>query len=93
MTPEERRIVSSLTSAQVESIDRALLQNTTSNWRKVARIVGFTMIENGSVFAGVPDGYYAERIRKMVSSGVLEAQGELSAMRFCEVRTSKIGGA
>ena len=35
---------------------------------------------------GIPDSYYAQRIQKLVNDGLLVSQGNLSYMRFSEVR-------
>jgi hypothetical protein len=35
---------------------------------------------------GVPDMYYAERVRILVRRGLLESQCNLAAMRYSEVR-------
>jgi hypothetical protein len=85
LTPEEKVRVAQLNDDQVRAIDEALLSNTCSNWRKVARVVGTTMmgIEN---LGGIPDLYYAHRVRKLVEAGRLESQGNLSCMGIGEVR-------
>jgi len=43
--------------------------------------------------AGIPDVYYSQRVQALVASGNLEAQGNLSCMRFSEVRLSSIEAA
>ena len=35
---------------------------------------------------GIPDVFYAQRVRKLVEDGHLEAQGNLAYMRYSEVR-------
>ncbi len=68
-------------------IDKALLANCGQRWRKVAAIVGFTITdENLQRFDGVPDIYYAQRVRAFVESGDLESSGNLDYMRYSEVR-------
>jgi len=37
---------------------------------------------------GIPDIYYANRVRALVEAGRLESQGNLDYMRFSEVRLS-----
>jgi hypothetical protein len=82
-----------LTSEQIRAIDLALLSNVVTQWRKVAQVVGTTMSELQSRVGGIPDIYYAERVRELVRNGVVEAQGNLHAMRFGEVRKCAISGA
>ena len=86
LTPEQLKLVGQLTEAEVEAIDNALLANASEMWRKVARIVGTTMMELPCRIEGVPDVYYSQRIKSLVEVGLLESQGDLSHMRYSEVR-------
>lgn len=38
---------------------------------------------------GIPDVFYAQRVRTLVERGVLEAADDLSRMRYCEVRKAR----
>jgi hypothetical protein len=38
---------------------------------------------------GIPDLFYAQRIRHLIASGQLESQGNTTSMRFSEVRLAK----
>jgi len=82
---EERRRVAELTPAQLRAIDGALLKLAHVEWRKVAYVVGFAMT-NADRTLGIPDIYYAQRVRLLVEQGKLEAQGFLDRMRCSEVR-------
>ena len=86
MTQEQRRLTSALLSKDIQGIDETLLFNITGTWRKVARVVGMTMSEQGHRVPGIPDVYYAERVRQLVNLGCVEARGNLHSMRFSEVR-------
>jgi hypothetical protein len=86
MTAEQEALVASLSAAEIEAIDRALLGNTLERWRKVAMVVGKTMMELEERRAGIPDTFYARRVRHLVETGSLESQGNLAYMRFSEVR-------
>jgi hypothetical protein len=86
LTDAERVLVASLTAKAVLAIDQALLRNASAQWRKVARIVGTTMSSPSSSLHGIPDAYYAERVRELVRRGLLESQGDLTRMRYSEVR-------
>ena len=79
-------LVKQLTADEVKTIDHALFSNTSSKWRKVARVVGTTMMELPCRVEGVPDIYYSQRVKYLVSEGLLESQGDLSCMRHSEVR-------
>ncbi|WEK97612.1 DUF3658 domain-containing protein [Xanthomonas oryzae] len=41
-------------------------------------------------YCDIPDIFYAQRIRYLVSAGHLEASGNLNRMRFSEVRLSRL---
>ena len=87
LTAEQQAIVSALTDEQVAEIDRALLANCIERRRKVAAVVGRTMTDQFmDRFEGVPDIYYAARIRALVERGQLESFGDLGYMRYSEVR-------
>ncbi len=86
LTPEQLKLVEELTDTEVQAIDDALLANTCDQWRKVARVVGTTMMELPCRVEGVPDVYYSQRVQTLVRDGLLESQGNLSYMRYSEVR-------
>lgn len=86
MTPDQIELVEQLSSEEIQAIDSALLANCCDRWRKVARVVGTTMKELPSRVEGIPDIYYSQRVRKLVEAGLLESQGNLSSMRYSEVR-------
>ena len=86
LTNAQLELIGRLTDAQLQSIDGALLANTGSHWRKVARVVGAVMLELPDRIEGIPDVYYAERIKLLVAEGKLVAQGDLSCMRASEIK-------
>ena len=86
LTPQEKAKVAQLTERELEAIDEALISNTYDRWRKVAMVVGLTMRQLESRVRGIPDSFYAQRVRRLVESGRLESQGNLEYMRFSEVR-------
>jgi len=86
LTEKEKDLVATLTSDDLEQIDRHLLSHATPYWRKVALLVGLTMMELPNRVKGIPDIFYAQRVRKLVEDGYLESQGNLKSMRFSEVR-------
>lgn len=85
LTPEQKRMVDQVSETDIRKIDQALLSNASYDWCQVARIVTTTMIEldNGM---GLPNIYFAERIKHLVREGMLESKGDLTRMRFSEVR-------
>jgi len=86
LTPEQESLVSQLTEQDLQRIDEALLSQAGDHWRKVAAVVGFTMSRLPYIPQGIPDVFYARRVRKLVRAGKLEADGNLAYMCFSEVR-------
>ena len=86
LTEQEHQLAKRFSKAELAAIDNALLAHTCGSWRKVARVVGTTMLELPARVSGVSDVFYAHRIRQLVALGLLEAQGDLSRMRASEVR-------
>jgi len=89
LTAAENASVAQLTETDLREIDDALLSNATTEWRKVAMIVGLTMSqlqERGQRVSGIPDVFYAQRVQRLVEVKRLEAAGNLAYMRFSEVR-------
>lgn len=77
--------IADLSLNQIQAMDAALLAAADIRWRKVAFLVATAM--NGPAHVpGIPDVYYAQRVRALVANGSLTAQGFLSRMRYSEVR-------
>jgi Protein of unknown function len=86
LTRQEKELVAKLSREMIEEIDMLLLSHAQHNWRKVAMLVGLTMMDLKNRPRGIPDIFYAQRVRKLVEEGRLESQGNLQYMRFSEVR-------
>jgi len=86
LTNEQSARVAQLTEAEINTVDEMLLANTSRDWRKVARVVATTLPELQNHLEGIPDVFYTQRIRRLVENGALESQGDLSRMRYSEVR-------
>lgn len=86
LTAQEEALVASLSAGDIREIDLALIENTHDRWRKVAMVVGKTMGDLENRRSGIPDTFYAGRVRQLVADGSLESQGNLAYMRFSEVR-------
>jgi uncharacterized protein DUF3658 len=86
LSPQQDELVQSLSAQSVEKIDAVLLSQVTWRWRKVAMIVGLAMGALEDRVEGIPDIYYAQRVKLLVARGALEAQGDLARMGYCEVR-------
>jgi hypothetical protein len=86
LTKQQIELVNKLNEIDIKRIDKTLLSNACKNWRKVARVVGTTMLELSEHMPGIPDVYYAQRIQYLVNKGKLESEGNLAYMRYSEVR-------
>jgi len=86
LSPEEASAFAQLTNNQIASIDDAILSCASPHWQKVARMV--SLIEDKLVTKYPQFSYalYVERIRLLAEQERLESQGDLSFMRFSEVR-------
>ncbi|WP_340568575.1 DUF3658 domain-containing protein [Stenotrophomonas sp. G106K1] len=87
LTDEQRHRIAALTDEDIAWIDQQLLSHCDGQFRNVAYVVGTAMSLDPKRQPGIPDVFYAGRVRKLVERGVLEAVGDLSRMRYCEVRS------
>jgi hypothetical protein len=85
-TAQQLAQIRALTEKQLDRIDVVLHSNVKEQWRKVAMIVALTIEELENECPGIPDVYYAQRLKLLVGSGRLESLGDLSRMRYSEVR-------
>jgi chaperonin cofactor prefoldin len=92
LSSEQQARVRRLSATEIEEIDQALLEDACDQWRKVARIVGTALGKVRGRIPGVPDLFYAQRVRHLVAIGRLESQGNLAFMRFSEVRLPRTQG-
>jgi Protein of unknown function len=86
MSAEEEAAARALSPEELERIDRGLLSHAGTRWRKVAYIVGATMSSLPDRTRGIPDLFYAQRVRRLVELGLLESDGDLRMMARSEVR-------
>jgi hypothetical protein len=88
LTAEERAHVDSLTDADLQIVDAAILSEACNRWRKVARIaMRIEGVLNGR-YPNLSYIFYAQRLRHLVERGLLESQGNPEYMRFSEARIS-----
>lgn len=75
-----------LVSAPITFYDDWLVSCTVSQWRKAARVIGDTMstaMTHGHI---IGDLVLSGRLQALAAAGRLESQGDLSKLRFSEVR-------
>jgi len=86
LSAEEAAIAAALTSDFIARIDAELLSHARPRNRKVAMLVGLAMSNPSLRIQGLPDLYYAQRVRSLVSRGALVSEVNLDYMRYSEVR-------
>ena len=86
LTEEEyQQRIDALTPADLQRIDDALMANASTQFRKIARVVGIAMSAREEDDR-IPDYFYASRVRKLVGEGRLVAQGISNTWGFSEVK-------
>ena len=91
--PEQQTRVERLSSVELRKIDEALIGNTATSWRKVTRVIGVTMAGLKAEFEGIPDVFYAQRIKTLVKRGAIQSRGSLDRMRYSEIRKTEKSSA
>ena len=86
LSSEERAAVDSLTENDLQSIDACILRHCSDRFLKVARIMIRTERELAERFPRLSYIFYTLRLQHLVAVGCLDAAGDLSLMRFSEVR-------
>jgi hypothetical protein len=82
-----------LISAPITYFDQRLLAAAKISWLKAARVVGEVLVSFiDEDIAQVGDLVLASRLRALVEAGQLESQGDLSNIRYSEVRLPQQGG-
>jgi hypothetical protein len=69
-----------------QDFDDALLANILDQWRKVAMVVALTMEQLKSHSHGKNDLFFANRVMLLAQNGLIDSQGDLTRMRYSEVR-------
>ena len=88
LTKNDIALVNELTEFDLQAIDELMLSKVSGRWQKSAKIIAQTMIELPNRTPGIPDIFYAQRLRKLVEEGQLDASGDVNSMRYYEVRQS-----
>lgn len=81
-----------IASAPITYFDGAVLSWVKGEWQKSARVIGEVMGEAwSSNYIQVGDWVYFSRLQKLAEAGVVESRGDMSKMRFSEVRLPATG--
>ncbi len=86
LSPEEEELARSLSAQELQAIDEAILSNCSTQFRKVARVVGKVMNLDSLTDKSLPDMFYAQRIYGLIEAGELDSEGKIGHMGFCEIR-------
>lgn len=71
LTFEEKALVEKLSNEAIQEIDKQLLFHAQRNWRKVAMIVGITMMELNDCPEGISDVFMLNESGNLLKKGVL----------------------
>jgi hypothetical protein len=82
---------SELKTADLARIDSCLMSFIPDRYSKVAFVIGQAMLKLKDEYPGLPDKFYASRIKHLAAIGVIEAVGNLDRIRFSEVRLTEDG--
>jgi len=82
-------LIDELTTDQLGKIDAALMSLAAAQPRKVAAIVGRTMVSSPARVPGLPDYFYLERVRLLVESRALTLVGTIDDLMRGEVFVPK----
>ena len=69
LTEEQLKLISKLSEADLNYIDSTLLSNISSQWRKVARVIGTTMNGNDNKITGIPEWHLLKILTTYKSIG------------------------
>ena len=86
MTAAQCIIAASLSQDLIAKIDAALIANANVDETKIAMLIARTMMEPSLRVPNLPDLFYRDRVKALVASGQLVAEGDLEQMRHSEVR-------
>ena len=77
LTEAQRERAAQLTREQLYGIDCALLRHVADDWRKVAAVISRALQQETIRSFGLPEAFYAQRVRALVEGGYLQSQGNL----------------
>ena len=83
---QQQKLVDSLSDDFIESIDKKILEISKPLGKKIALLVGTVMMDESLRIKGLPDIFYAQRVKYLVNQGHLLAEGDIDYMGYCEVR-------
>lgn len=85
---EDIDAVTSLSESDVQLIDDWLLSFSTDRFQKVAMVVSKALMKSDEqdLLTNIPDVFFGIRVEALVENRLLQGEGDLSNMRFSEVR-------
>jgi hypothetical protein len=86
ISAEEKALADSLSQRELEVIDACILSHCADRFYKVARIMWQTQEDLAQRFPKLSYVFYTQRLKHLVDTGRLVAAGDVSKMRFSEVR-------
>ena len=93
LTAEEQSAADKLSGPELLAVDKMILSNCSDRWLKVARVVTRSEDSLKNQHPALSFVFYTQRLRLLVDDWRLESRGDLSFIRFSEVRLPSQAGA
>ncbi|MBD9370032.1 DUF3658 domain-containing protein [Xanthomonas sp. XNM01] len=78
--------IARLQDSDLEQIDQAILSALGRDWKKAGFITAGVMIAAPDEHEELPEAFYALRIRALAQAGRIEVNGDLDALKTCDIR-------
>lgn len=85
-TAEEITEIRQATPEEASAVDELIISKCTSQWRKVAMVVGSSLSEFDNRFPNLPYVYMPVRMLELERMGKIDVQGNVFSMRASEIR-------
>jgi Protein of unknown function len=88
LSSDELTAIKRLSTEELKTVDSFIIENCKKEYRKVAMVAGTAFLHFKDIFTDLSPIFYSERIKILVSAGILESEGNLNYMRYSEIRLS-----
>lgn len=85
-TADEIAQMRAATPAEAAAVDKLIVRECATHWRKVAMVIGKILNEFDADFSHLPYPYIQARMQELEDAGVVQIAGDVWAMRHSEIR-------
>lgn len=86
MSPEAQEAIDGLQERDLARIDALILAALDVEWKKAGLIAAGVMLSAPDEYEELPEAFYVQRMAALVVASRVELQGELSALKTCQIR-------